>query len=91
MCHPFPQTCCFAQGIRQAFETRCNELREAGSGAEARAQEASSEVLKGNRIIERLSSEVRAGREKSRRKGAIISRQEEELLQRDRYPAGMQA
>ncbi|KAK9862410.1 hypothetical protein WJX84_002226 [Apatococcus fuscideae] len=72
------------EGIRQAFETRCNELREAGSGAEARAQEASSEVLKGNRIIERLSSEVRAGREKSRRKGAIISRQEEELLQRDR-------
>ncbi|KAK9867036.1 hypothetical protein WJX84_007443 [Apatococcus fuscideae] len=72
------------EGIRQAFEARCNELREAGSGAEARAQEASSEVLKGNRIIERLSSEVRAGREKSRRKGAIISRQEEELLQRDR-------
>lgn len=40
-------------GMRQ-LEERCTELKEAAAGHEERARAASAEVLKGNRIIEKL-------------------------------------
>lgn len=40
-------------GSRQ-LEERCAELKEASAGHDQRARAASAEVLKGNRIIEKL-------------------------------------
>lgn len=40
-------------GSRQ-LEERCAELKEASAGHDERARAASAEVLKGNRIIEKL-------------------------------------
>ncbi|KAK9808849.1 hypothetical protein WJX72_005003 [[Myrmecia] bisecta] len=66
------------------LEARCSELKEAAAGHEQRAKEAAAEVMKGNRIIEKLTNDLRMAKEKMRRKQAIITRQEEEMLQRDR-------
>ena len=38
-----------------ALEARCEDLKQAAAGGEARAQAAAAEVLKANRIIEQLS------------------------------------
>lgn len=39
----------------RALEARCDDLKQAAAGAEARAQAAAAEVLKANRIIEQLT------------------------------------
>ncbi|GLC45099.1 hypothetical protein PLESTB_001468100 [Pleodorina starrii] len=68
--------------MRQA-EQRCADLRDAVAAAEARGKEAQAEVLKGNQIIEKLTTDLRLAKEKTKRKAAIIVRQEEELQQRE--------
>ncbi|KAG2499100.1 hypothetical protein HYH03_003283 [Edaphochlamys debaryana] len=68
--------------LRQA-DQRCADLRDALASAEARGKEAQAEVLKGNQIIEKLTTDLRLAKEKTKRKAAIIVRQEEELQQRE--------
>ncbi|KXZ47486.1 hypothetical protein GPECTOR_35g924 [Gonium pectorale] len=68
--------------MRQS-EQRCTDLRDATAAAEARAKEAQAEIMKGNQIIEKLTTDLRLAKEKTKRKAAIIVRQEEELQQRD--------
>ncbi|KAK9915645.1 hypothetical protein WJX75_002088 [Coccomyxa subellipsoidea] len=70
-------------GSRQ-LEERCAELKEASAGHDERARAASAEVLKGNRIIEKLMADLRLVRERLRRKAAIVARQEEEVTAKER-------
>ncbi|CAL8470011.1 g9553 [Coccomyxa elongata] len=70
-------------GMRQ-LEERCTELKEAAAGHEERARAASAEVLKGNRIIDKLMADLRLARERLRRKAAIVARQEEEVTAKER-------
>ncbi|GIL47126.1 hypothetical protein Vafri_4030 [Volvox africanus] len=71
------------EGAMRQVEQRCADLREAVAAAEARGKEAQAEVLKGNQIIEKLTTDLRLAKEKTKRKAAIIMRQEEELQQRE--------
>lgn len=65
------------------WEERCNDLKHNLLQKEAQAKEAATEVMKGNQIIEKLTSDLRLAKEKVKRKQAIIVRQEEELVQRE--------
>ena len=53
-------------GTRQ-LEERCAELKDAAAGHEERARAASAEVLKGNRIIEKLMVRLKPSNAVSRR------------------------
>ncbi|DBA71002.1 TPA: hypothetical protein ACH3X2_011436 [Trebouxia sp. C0005] len=77
------QRCKDLEASSRQLEERCSELKEAAVGHEVRAKEAAAEVLKGNRIIEKVSNDLRMAKEKARRKQAIIGRQEEELAARE--------
>ena len=57
------------------LESRCSELKEASSGHEQRAKEASAEVAKGNHIIEKLTADLQNNKEKLKRKQAVLVRQ----------------
>eukprot|EP00891_Asterochloris_glomerata_P008911 jgi/Astpho2/8911/Aster-x0832 len=78
------ERCRDLEASTRQLEERCSELKEASGGHEARAREEAAEVLKGNRIIEKLTNDLRMAKEKGRRRQAIIARQEEELAVRDR-------
>ncbi|GFR43676.1 hypothetical protein Agub_g4784 [Astrephomene gubernaculifera] len=71
------------EGAMRQAEQRCGDLRDALAAAEARAKEAQAEVLKGNQIIEKLTTDLRLAKEKTKRKAAIVVRQEEELQERE--------
>ena len=60
-------------GTRQ-LEERCAELKDAAAGHEERARAASSEVLKGNRIIEKLMVRLKPSNAVSRRSAQCESR-----------------
>lgn len=49
------QRCKDLEASSRQLEERCSELKEAAAGHELRAKEAAAEVLKGNRIIEKVS------------------------------------
>ncbi|KAL3143105.1 hypothetical protein ABBQ38_003378 [Trebouxia sp. C0009 RCD-2024] len=84
------QRCKDLEASARQLEERCTELKESAAGHELRAKEAAAEVLKGNRIIEKVSNDLRMAKEKARRKQAIIGRQEEELAARDSSLDAMQ-
>ncbi|PNH08928.1 Spindle assembly abnormal protein 6 [Tetrabaena socialis] len=73
--------------MRQA-EHRCADLRDAALAAEARAKEAQAEVAKGNQIIDKLTTDISMAKEKTKRKAAVLIRQEEELQQREQSLSG---
>lgn len=52
------QRCKDLEASSRQLEERCSELKEAAVGHEVRAKEAAAEVLKGNRIIEKVSVSV---------------------------------
>ncbi|KAL3138442.1 hypothetical protein ABBQ32_006233 [Trebouxia sp. C0010 RCD-2024] len=84
------QRCKDLEAAARQLKERCTELKESAAGHELRAKEAAAEVLKGNRIIEKVSNDLRMAKEKARRKQAIIGRQEEELAARDSSLDAMQ-
>lgn len=84
------QRCKDLEASTRQLEERCSELKESAAGHELRAKEAAAEVLKGNRIIEKVSNDLRMAKEKAKRKQAIIGRQEEELAARDGILDSMQ-
>ena len=49
------QRCKDLEASTRQLEERCSELKESAAGHELRAKEAAAEVLKGNRIIEKVS------------------------------------
>ena len=49
------QRCRDLEASTRQLEERCSELKESAAGHELRAKEAAAEVLKGNRIIEKVS------------------------------------
>jgi len=49
------QRCKDLEASSRQLEERCSELKESAAGHELRAKEAAAEVLKGNRIIEKVS------------------------------------
>lgn len=49
------QRCKDLEASARHLEERCSELKESAAGHELRAKEAAAEVLKGNRIIEKVS------------------------------------
>ena len=49
------QRCKDLEASNRQLEERCAELKESAAGHEVRAKEAAGEVLKGNRIIEKVS------------------------------------
>ena len=49
------ERCRDLEASTRQLEERCSELKEASGGHEARAREEAAEVLKGNRIIEKLT------------------------------------
>lgn len=49
------QRCRDLEASTRQLEERCLELKESAAGHELRAKEAAAEVLKGNRIIEKVS------------------------------------
>jgi hypothetical protein len=57
------------------LEGRCGELRDAATGHEHRAKEASAEVSKSKQIIERLTADLQTSKDKLKRKQVIIVRQ----------------
>ncbi|MEW5299491.1 MAG: hypothetical protein WDW36_002505 [Sanguina aurantia] len=67
----------------KTWEERCADLRLTSSGHDARAKEATAEVVKGNGIIEKLASEARVSKDKVKRKMAIVVKQEEVLAARE--------
>jgi len=52
------QRCKDLEASSRQLEERCSELKESAAGHEVRAKEAAAEVLKGNRIIEKVSVSV---------------------------------
>ncbi len=52
------QRCKDLEASSRQLEERCSELKESAVGHEVRAKEAAAEVLKGNRIIEKVSVSV---------------------------------
>ena len=55
------ERCRDLEASTRQLEERCSELKEASGGHEARAREEAAEVLKGNRIIEKLTVRDNAG------------------------------
>jgi len=55
------QRCKDLEASSRQLEERCSELKESAVGHEVRAKEAAAEVLKGNRIIEKVSVSVHIG------------------------------
>ena len=55
------ERCRDLEASTRQLEERCSELKEASGGHEARAREEAAEVLKGNRIIEKLTVRANAG------------------------------
>lgn len=49
------QRCKDLEAAARQLKERCTELKESAAGHELRAKEAAAEVLKGNRIIEKVS------------------------------------
>ena len=49
------QRCRDLEASTRQLDERCSELKESAAGHELRAKEAAAEVLKGNRIIEKVS------------------------------------
>lgn len=49
------QRCRDLEASARQLEERCSELKESAAGHELRAKEAVAEVLKGNRIIEKVT------------------------------------
>eukprot|EP00854_Cymbomonas_tetramitiformis_P007512 gene7512-8943_t len=65
-----------AEKHKAALEQSWQETRSASNRAEERVTAVSSEVKKGNQIIERLQSELRSAKAKSKLKAAVIAQQE---------------
>lgn len=55
------QRCKDLEASTRQLEERCSELKESAAGHELRAKEAAAEVLKGNRIIEKVSVSTNLG------------------------------
>lgn len=49
------QRCRDLEASTRQLEERCSELKESSAGHELRAKDAAAEILKGNRIIEKVS------------------------------------
>ncbi|KAF8068308.1 hypothetical protein HT031_001995 [Scenedesmus sp. PABB004] len=78
------------EGAARQWEERCADLRDLAAGHEARCREAAGEVLKGNEAIDKLQTDLRLLKEKSKRKQAILVRQEEEIAGREAQLAAAQ-
>ena len=63
------------EGSVRQLEARCEELREAASGHEHRAKEAAAEAGRSGHVVERLTGDLQAAKDKLKRKQVIIVRQ----------------